>query len=256
MADLQRIFAAAQRRQEAQWGMKVADEFMARPKLKVKGVKLAKGGKPEPKPEPKPKPETVPEGLEDLRLAVIDYFENPNKSIDMDSGVRENEYYFPGEGYEPAMIFKFKSLEKTLGIEKLGRGHYSDVYAIDDKRALKIVKRGDSGYARFVKDVVRKDPSNPYLPKVYYTGEWAGKTVYIIERLSTDPETLNREEVFSEFKAALRLAKSSAKFITISDDDLRRAGQMLLDNNLFSDLHSDNLMFRGDVPVITDPASD
>lgn len=261
MGDLHKIMEMArnvQLRREIfnEPGMIVMDRFGdMRPRILPKRRKVAE--EPVPVAIPEPVAETVPLGLQALKEAVTDYYKNPNKSLDMDSGVMESElFYESGVGYHPGMKFRFKSLEQMLGIEKLGRGHYSDVYAIDDKRALKIVKRGDTGYARFVHDVVRKDPSNPYLPKVYYSGEWGGKTVYILERLSSEPETGDGDEIFSEFKAALRLAKSASKFITIADDNLRRAGQMLLDNDLLSDLHSDNLMFRGDVPVITDPASD
>lgn len=200
------------------------------------------------------KPEKLPKGLTDIRKAFEDFYQNPAKSIDLSSGVPVEEYYFNAQGeYAPAMVFRYKTLEEVTGLKKLGRGNYSDVYAIDETRVLKVIKSSDADYARYVA-LVRASPKNPYFPKVMYSGTWAGKTVYILERLAAEPSTGSHRQIHEMFKMALRFDPGEISFLTVSDPLIGIAGKLLREHNLLTDFHPANMMYRGDVPVISDPA--
>jgi len=182
-------------------------------------------------------------GLCDIRAKLIEYETADFKSlIDLD-----NLEPYGREGF----IVRKKSFEAFAGIEKLGYGCYSNVYALDDKRALKIVKGTDEGYARFV-EIVRANPGNIHLPKVYYSGVWAGKTVYVIERLQEGPDAVNR--VFRDLvkRGSDGVGLDGNPFISVASSILEVA--KLLEGRC-NDLHSGNVMFRGDCPVVTDPES-
>ncbi len=200
-----------------------------------------------------PKADRAPRGLSALRKSIIDYFANPNKYMDLQD-IREYDNDWK--------LVRVRGIEDVCGIEKLGSGAYSNVYSIDDTRVIKIVKREDSGYARFV-DAVRRHPNNPHLPKIYYSGVWGGKTVYILEKLSTHPETRmdNRYgecQANSFFRAAVTQRPSENPYIRLASRYLEQAAEILREINTRGglDLHSGNVMFRGDVPVITDPCAD
>src|SRR3546814_7013154 len=61
--------------------------------------------------------------------------------------------------------------------------HYSIVYGIDENHVLKVAKQNDSGYARYA-DAAKKHKKNPHFPKILYSGEIAGKSIYVLDRKS------------------------------------------------------------------------
>ena len=199
------------------------------------------------------KTERAPRGLSALRKAFIDWHTNPGKFLDLTS----IEPYSDGQ-----VIVKCQSMETVCGIERIGSGAYSIVYAIDDKRVIKVVRGTDSGYARFI-DAVRRNRNNPHLPKVYYSGVWAGKTIYILERLTERPETpmpgrYGDCKANEYFRAAITQRPSENPFIRLASRYLEQVANLLREINTRGglDLHSANVMFRGDVPVVTDPCAD
>lgn len=180
------------------------------------------------------------------RDAVIGYYSNPGKHIDL---ANMREYSRHGRNGNPEYIVEIKSFEDVSGFKKLGSGCYSDVYALDDTRVLKIVKKKDSGYARFV-EICKKNRNNPHLPRILYSGMWAGKQIYVLERLRNDQYSKANDN----FRSALSLGNNP--YITYGNKDIAELARLLKDNNLTNDLHSGNVMFRGDVPIVTDPCSE
>lgn len=232
--------------------------------------------------------------LSKLRRIFVAFYKNPQDFLDMSTLT----YQY---GQENGTIYEVRgrSFEDVTGLKRLGSGAYADVYAIDENRVLKVIKSEDSGYARFVEQVVRKLPDNPYLPKIFYQGVWADKQVYILERLSEtytdveqwcidngwngreirdyrqrkeslkafkaerqdiinqmDEQNTFRSRLNDDFRSALRKAidceATGNRFFSIADE-IREIGALLDVSNTHSDMHSGNVMFRGDIPVLTDP---
>lgn len=194
--------------------------------------------------------------LSAIRKAVIDYYANPGKYLDM-STLRHM--------YDDSYTVKGKTFEEVSGLTKLGSGHYSDVYDVNEKFVLKIVKESDTGYARFANLCLSK-PDNPYLPKIYHRGIWGTKEVYVIERLEPslpadynipgfEPDCWTSKECYIRglINSALCEARNNP-FLAIMDENLKMIADAL--KGRINDLHSDNIMFRGTTPVITDPTSD
>jgi hypothetical protein len=143
------------------------------------------------------------------------------------------------------------SLEDN-GLEYLGSGCYAHVYAIDETRVLKILYSVDEGYERFVRKTRRS--YNPFLPRVLYSGNWGGLRVFVLERLDLDEGS----ERTMDFIAALEYMKNANgenRWLAPVNQDLHRLVAWLNDEDLMNDIHAGNIMWRGDQPVITDPAT-
>lgn len=213
-----------------------------------------------------PKAEKLPKGLSAIRKTVIEYLTNPQKFADMSAPAKMGKMWRDndnGESEQVATItFYCRSFEEVTGLKKLGSGHYSDVYALDETRVLKIVKQGDSGYRRFVNTI--RGVKNIFLPKIYYSGEWAGKQVYILERLSNVPGAdkengldYDSRDLKDSFRAALRsVGRGGSNPFMVASPELVAVAKIMSEGNFDNDLHGDNIMFRGDTPVITDPCSE
>lgn len=194
--------------------------------------------------------------LRELRKSFIDYYKSPEKFLDF-STLRDRgdgEYYVEG-----------KSFQEVTGLSRLGSGAFANVYAIDERRVLKVIKTSDSGYAKFVR-LVRANPGNPHLPRIYYSGEWAGKQVYILERLEdmsspdvrVNPFSRRGDTINEYFRDAIRRGAGDNPFVTLATEHLREAARLL--DGLTDDLHSGNVMFRVNADgsrtaVVTDPSS-
>ena len=226
------------------------DEYKAKHGHSYGAVKLAKVEPVKVKPEPE---QRVPRGLADLRKTVTDFYKSPEKFLDF-STIRARG----GGDY----IVSGKSFEDVTGLTRLGSGAYSEVFAIDDTRVLKIVKSQDSGYARFVK-MVRDNPKNIHFTKIHYQGTWGGKTVYILERLEEDSGNVSDsyygDTINQQFRDAIRTGGGDNPFYTLATPMLAQAASLLAD--MINDLHAGNVMFRINpdgtrTPVVTDPATD
>lgn len=217
-----------------------------------------------------------------LRKQVVDYFKNPHKHIDLS----DIEHYD-----DDRFIVRMTPLDQIMGLEHLGSGCYADVYALDDQRVLKVIKKEDSGYQRYV-DLIRKHPNNPHFPKVFYQGKWGQKQVYILERLSAEPVTeetkrqeaedaawqerydaachderrrMRRERdnnyrvnldrnLNSYFRNAIR-SQSDNPYMGFATPEIAEVARLFKEHNIGNDLHAGNLMFRGETPVVTDPCT-
>lgn len=175
-----------------------------------------------------------------LKQKVVDYYTNPFNYIVPGSGEidRYNKLSISGT---------LRPLGDVLELEFLGEGHYADVYAIDEDKALKIVKHEDTGYARFVRAI--KGKSNPHFPKIFYQANWGSHEIYILERLNEDHDN-------DDFRSAVKMIGRGNPFVKCVDKHIEEAAKLLHSERLCTDLHAGNVMFRGTVPVITDPCTD
>lgn len=201
---------------------------------------------------------TVPKGFKEIRKIIINYFANPAAYIDMDS------IHIDGEDGN----FRIASLESVLDVEKLGQGAYGAAYRVGDK-ALKIIHSKDNSYAAFIRFIRETGHKYSCFPKVYYSGTWGKKTVYIIELME---KTSDDNEYERQFIANLarnimlnwnEKSRRPCRFFSLPSDfyegmeALRKFYQAnRLDMGLCEDLHNGNVMIRPNgEPVITDPFS-
>ncbi len=201
--------------------------------------------------------------IETLKAIYEDYKDNPRKYMDMEKPVYEDE---------DNITFARKPLHEVMGLERLGSGAYSIVYALDDRKVLKIVRDEDQGYASFVRFIQSKGRKFSAFPKVYYVSEWAGHAVYVLERMETPSE---ENEIDRRFLVELvqncvgrsaRKGRKLSRFLNIPADfmeamealnDWYLANSRNQDDYSFGlDIHSENVLIRADgSPVITDPFS-
>lgn len=184
---------------------------------------------------------------------VFNYYSNPQANLDFDTikpyAWWDHEKDERVEGFRVAG----RTFEQATGFTKLGEGHYSCVYRINEDYVLKIVKRSDSGYARYVN--LLKPENFKYAPKVFFDGKIAGKDVYILEALSEEPYGVR-----SKFASAINMLCDDSQvnpFVTCGDPEMQAFVEFLVRNNLVSDCRRDNVLARRDgTPVLTDPCSE
>lgn len=142
-----------------------------------------------------------------------------------------------------------RDFKNMFGLTLLGEGSFSSVYALDEKRALKIVRATDPGYRRFV-DKCLANKGHPYLPKIYWRGQWGSRDVYIMERLQ--PPHRNNLKRYALIEA-LRIDTGNNPYlkIEVTCPHLRSLREILKDQ--MNDLHGGNVLSRADgTPVVTD----
>ena len=192
----------------------------------------------------------MPSYLEPIKAKIVDYFENPQKYLDFNTLQKSYEW----DSTDRTHSIELQTLAKATGLKHLGAGNYSDVYDMADGSVLKIVKSTDSGFARFVRAI--RPLNNPHFPYILYAGVWGGKQVYILEKLAALPPGVangDYSELHSKAQEAFRIAGNP--FLSYLNPDMAEAAECLAANNLVTDLHGDNLMWRGDTPIVTDPCS-
>lgn len=155
---------------------------------------------------------------------------------------------------------------KKEGWEQIGVGYYSQVYA-KNGTVLK-VSVGDDAYDEFL-DIVLKNQDNPLYPKIYSVDVYASVkgahgadnhiTVTTMERLEGH-EKFGLVGSWGESinPASIHLNAMLLKSASPNNSDERKVLQDLtpLVKKYDLDLHKDNVLFRGDQPVITDPFSE
>lgn len=190
-----------------------------------------------------------------LREKFVHYHKNPQDYLDLGS-MRQ----WDGN----TVLIEKKPIQDVLGLEFLGSGYYSNVYAIDDRRALKVVKGTDNSYASFVKFIKEQGNAFTCFPKIYYSGKWADKEIYIIERLIDNTDENRQDRVLLSDYCRRRAESNNSfisRFVAFPQEFVQGVEALVQyfrssDGELTLDIHADNVMLRhnGD-PVITDPFS-
>lgn len=166
---------------------------------------------------------------------------------------------------EEADIDKLRSIVaklNQLGYRQysIGEGFYGRVYARPQDNYVIKIFRQDRGYTRFLQ-YIRENRTNPYVPKL------RGKIIKLpnnfnlvrIEKLETIPYELWGEILFAANKPDDQNRTKDIDqrypgllaFIAELKEMVKYSGK-----TLHFDLHRNNMMMRGDTPVIIDPFSD
>lgn len=163
---------------------------------------------------------------------------------------------------DDAEIDKLESIVtklNELGYKKysIGQGFYARVYARpQDDYVIKIFRQ-DRGYTRFLQ-YINTNRNNPYVPKL------RGKIIKLpnnfnlvrIEKLNFIPLDLFNQikfaDVYPQDKEEINKSYPGLlDFIRELKEIAQYSGK-----TVHFDLHRNNMMMRGDTPVITDPFSD
>lgn len=201
-----------------------------------------------------------PVSIAAIKALYTDYIYNPRKYLDMENPAYEDE---------DSVTYRRKNLADVIGLECLGKGAYSTAFALNDRKVLKITRREDRGYESFIRFIKSEGRKFPAFPKVYYTSEWEGDKVYIIERMETisDDNQADRDFLANYCRDFMNCHNSTmvSRFVNVPEDF--NAGLVALKNwyresrdsrneNFYFDLHSQNVMVRPNgQPVIIDPFS-
>ena len=149
--------------------------------------------------------------------------------------------------------------------EKLiGSGYYAMVFSRPaDQFVLKIFEN-DPGYLHFLK-FIKNSPSNIHLPKIKGRPIRLNKrfTMIRIERLSTANESQrDYNYVIKKYSRELEyeILDSDNRYILKAEypallDTIDTLYQSIKNTNINLDLHEENVLYRGNIPVITDPFS-
>lgn len=166
------------------------------------------------------------------------------------------------EGIELDKLNSIVAKLNRLGYKKysIGEGFYGRVYARpQDDYVIKIFRQ-DRGYTRFLQ-YIRENRNNPYVPKL------RGKIIKLpnnfnlvrIEKLGIIPYDLHSKILFAAnnphdkplVDKINKMFPGLLTFIAELKEMVRHSGK-----TLHFDLHRNNMMMRGDTPVIIDPFSD
>lgn len=139
----------------------------------------------------------------------------------------------------------------------VGTGLYSSVLSRPDLNYVVKIFHNDPGYETYVKYIM-KYQNNPHVPKMRgkVLSVGAGFKVVRLERLEPytyTPDQQKSLEIIDDYVSKDKFYRERDKkdfpyqqMIPVLDDILKHTGL---------DMHSGNIMFRGSVPVITDPLS-
>lgn len=202
-----------------------------------------------------------PAGIANVKALYIDYKRNPRNYLDMEKPAYEDD---------DSVTFRRKALPDVIGLECLGRGAYSTAFAIDERKVLKITRREDNGYESFIRFLKAEGRKYSAFPKVYYSGEWEGDKVYIIERMETisDSNLADRDFLAQYCRDFMDRRNSTqvSRFVNVPEDFnlalaalknwYRESRRSRSEESIYFDLHNENVMIRPNgQPVITDPFS-
>lgn len=139
---------------------------------------------------------------------------------------------------------------EKLGFTWIGSGCSAEVYAKDDV-VLKVFE-SDGGYMRWL-DFCYENQDNPYVPKLFskiYRAAGSDHFAVFMEMLDLDMLRASDCDVYiqcSENHDVYPEGKEPEGFVSVASE--------LSANTFMDDLHDENIMFRGDQPVVTDPWS-
>lgn len=180
--------------------------------------------------------------------------------------------------YDQTKTTQKKNILKQNGWREIGSGFFSTVYAnrnVKDK-VLKVFKGQDKGWTRYYSLAKRSD--NPHFPIVSRLGvlDLLGEPHYCCLMEKLEPAFLNHDSETNDFAWAIKryMHHRDEYFVDLYEEkypDLMEAlneiGKLALpwtpgpNSRLRSgdtmkyalDMKPDNIMWRGDIPVFTDP---
>lgn len=152
----------------------------------------------------------------------------------------------------PIINGRVKSFDEIAGLDRMGQGNFSTVYALTDKVVMKVTNReNDHGYRAYA-DYCSRKTSNPYLPRIYYRTKVRDQDVYILERLEKVRDYSPTHRFADELQTLFGFARDG--YIRFPDEKLHELVEEFGAENM-GDLTARNCMMRGDQLVITDPCA-
>lgn len=158
---------------------------------------------------------------------------------------------------------------KSKGWKYLGGGCFSEVYGHKNcDRVIKIVRRGDRAYNVFVNNI--KESKNKYFPKIYKICRIIfihNRTVLTEHDVYTLEKLQNRSEEHHKYMPKHFHTESTSKLSRATDElktkikaENKEAWEALnlifkleKTEKLCEDFGSHNILYRGNIPVLSDP---
>lgn len=170
-------------------------------------------------------------------------------------------------------IGDFMAAMRREGFKKyiVGDGLYAGVFmrSPEDNQVIKIFDINDTGYRRYL-DYVLENKSNPHVPKIIGNPVKFLKRYYIVRMEKLRPYDHSKEDqdiytaillqirdlFYQESKPKPKDMEIMIKKMNAKYPNLKPVLEMIAKNYDSLDMHPQNIMFRGKIPVITDPFSD
>jgi len=141
-------------------------------------------------------------------------------------------------------------------IKYFSYGSFCTVYKFQgsSEYVLKVFKTSTSkGTYEFLKFCLDNHHNNEFLPKVYHLTKVGKYSLAVMERLTCNRKKAEKffDEAFYKFNSRnVLLRKTSPKKLKETFKTLRQIKNKTASN---FDMHSSNILFRNEVPVISDP---
>jgi hypothetical protein len=197
-------------------------------------------------------------------LDLIEKFVDQTPEVD---GEQATARSFPGRGQKWSSKERLDVLDglqlfmEQRGWKILGTGYFASVFESPKVpgMVLKLMPRRDQGYMRFYSMAKRSD--NPHFPVVSRLGVMnVPDPMYAVLLEKLEPKDYSRVDyIVSPMKDFFRgdidqLPNYISREYPELEKALAMARSLLRGNKGYNDdLHSSNIMWRGNVPVITDP---
>lgn len=154
---------------------------------------------------------------------------------------------------------------RSIGLkhELVGHGYYAGVFAKpDDPYVIKIYDF-DPGYEQYLKYVIANQ-TNPHVPKLRGRPVRLGNSIKIVRMEKLTPNTTpDQEEIYKSIVSYIDDHTKHYQYALINQKNIEDKFPKLLpvldelaENKEILDLGKQNIMFRGNIPVITDPYAD
>lgn len=158
-------------------------------------------------------------------------------------------------------VSSFTRKMNDAGYEKylVGKGYYAGVFhRPEDPFVIKFYKN-DPQYDKYLKFVIDHQ-DNPHVPKVYGRpvtlkhprDEFSKYRIVRLEKLDPVGSNPDHREIAKYFFAVEKNKEYYEKLVE-RYPNIKPVLNFLLRKKDYMDINSDNFMFRGDTPVITDP---
>jgi len=184
-------------------------------------------------------------------------------------GYKNDPVYLALQGTHglPDFLLKIREMgySRSIGLKHklVGHGYYAGVFAKpDDPYVIKIYDN-DPGYERYLKYIIANQ-TNPHVPKLRGRPVRLGNSIRIVRMEKLIPNTTTEQEEI--YKSIINYIADHGKhyqYALINQKNIENKFPKLLplldelaENKEILDLGKQNIMFRGNIPVITDPYAD
>lgn len=167
----------------------------------------------------------------------------------------------------PRFLLKIRELgySRSIGIKHklVGHGYYAGVFAKPDDPYVIKVFDNDPGYEKYLKYVVANQ-TNPHVPKLRGRPVRFDGSIRVVRMEKLIPITTpEQEEIYKSIVSYIADFNKNYQYALINQKNIENKFPKLLpvlgelaENKEILDIGKQNIMFRGNIPVITDPYAD